>query len=126
MTQTITRDAYGTIIFDDGISNENLEQGNYTQVEYSFYSYNSSYDILASTKLSFGYERKAKEWPYISSLIFYGCTAVPEAVYMFSRGSTTIINKAISWDLEHNVCKIWFDTTFEPDMPATIFIDYYI
>ena len=126
ITQSGTYDATGSVIFDDGISNDNLNAGQYTQIEYSFYSYNSTFDIFTLTSLSFGYDKPANEWPYISTLIFYGCTAVPEAVYKFSKGVTTAIPITTYWKLEDGICKIWLNGSLQPNEYATLFIDYYI
>ena len=84
ITQSGTADAIGKIYFDDGLSYGTIASGKYTEIEYNFYSYNSTFDILSIQELADGYTRAAGEWPYISTLFFYGCTAAPETVYMVS------------------------------------------
>ena len=126
ITQRTNGEAYGTIVFDDGLTNENLAAGAYTQVEYQFYSYNSTFDIFTMNQISSGYTRQAGEWPYISTMTFYGCTAAPETVYKFNSKGTTVISANIVWDAAAATCTISLKNSLQPDEFATLFIDYYL
>ncbi|OMJ73940.1 hypothetical protein SteCoe_27284 [Stentor coeruleus] len=120
-------EAIGTVIFDDGSTYGNMANGNYLEVEYQFFSHNSTFDYLTLQQLQSGYTRATGEWPYISTLIFYGCTAAPEAVYKLSGGMVpTFIPANVYWSAEDMICKIWLKNYLMPDEMATLLIDYFI
>ena len=126
ITQGGGHGAFGTIIFDDGLSDQTVLNGNYTQMQYTFTSLNVSYDQFQMRRANTGYVRAPGEWPYISTLIFYGCTAIPETVWKSVRGVQTIISARFYWDLAGGVCKIWLKDNLTPDESSTLFIDYFI
>jgi alpha-glucosidase (family GH31 glycosyl hydrolase) len=120
-------DAYGSILFDDGATLATATNYAYTLLEYEYYAFNSTFDIMVLSGASLnGYTRKSGEWPYISTIVIYGCTAVPQTVYKFSRGVTTAVNANTYWDLREAVCKIWLGSLLQPDEVASLFISYYI
>ncbi|OMJ70530.1 hypothetical protein SteCoe_31460 [Stentor coeruleus] len=120
-------EAIGSVIFDDGSTYGNMANGNYLEVEYQFFSHNSTFDYLTLQQLSYGYSRQTGEWPYISTLIFYGCTAAPESVYKLSSGMIpTFIPANVYWSAEDMICKIWLKNYLQPDEMATLLIDYFI
>ena len=124
IAHSINVEALGTIIFDDGLSPDTIDAVNYTQIEYVFYSYNSTWDILALNILALGYKRQVGEWPYISTIILYGCYSPPTKVYKYNRKGTTLLNVQIIWDPLVFVCKILLTNNLQPDEFATLFIDY--
>ena len=126
ITQSGTADAVGHLIFDDGLTYGTLKSGKYSEVEYNFYSYNSTFDIFSVQSIVNGYVRQPGEWPFISTLVFYGCTAAPENVYLFSQGITTLLPVSVYWNAGEAVCKIWLKSSLQPDTPATLYIDYFI
>jgi alpha-glucosidase (family GH31 glycosyl hydrolase) len=126
ITQSGTADAIGYVYFDDGITYGTMASNQYTHVEYNFYSYNSTFDIFSVQQVASGYTREAGEWPYISTLIFYGCTAAPENVYMVSGGNYQLLAVSIYWNAAEMVCKIWLKGYQAPDQASTIYIDYFI
>lgn len=126
IVQSGVADAIGTVIFDDGSSGNTLVAKSYTQVSYEFYSFNSTFDVFTITVESSGYVRVAGEWPYISTLIFYGCTAAPENVYLFNGKVTVMLPVTVYWNAAEAVCKIWLKGFVQPDAAATIYIDYFI
>lgn len=127
ITQGTGFDAIGSIIFDDGTTYNTMASGSYLEVEYQFFSHNSTFDYLTLQQLSYGYTRGIGEWPYISTLIFYGCTAAPESVYKLSSGMIpTFIPVNVYWSAEDMICKIWLKNYLQPDEMATLLIDYFI
>jgi alpha-glucosidase (family GH31 glycosyl hydrolase) len=119
-------DAVGTVVFDDGLSYGTLINGEFTQVEYNFYSINSTFDVLTVQRISSGYVRSSGEWPFISTLVFYGCTAAPENVYVYSDGSLKIVPAVVYWNAPEMICKVWMKNYLQPDQAATVYIDYLI
>jgi len=126
ITQSGTADAIGYVYFDDGITYGTMASNEYTLIEYNFYSYNSTFDILSVQEIADGYTRASGEWPYISTLIFYGCTAAPENVYMVSGSTYRILPVSIYWNAAEMICKIWLKGYQAPDQASTIYIDYFI
>ena len=126
ITQSGTADANGKIIFDDGLTWNTITNKQYTQIEYDFYSYNSTFDIFSVQQLATGYTRAQYDWPYISTLIFYGCTAAPENVYLNSGGKYSMLPVSIYWNAQKMICKIWLRDNLAPDQAATLYIDYFI
>ena len=126
VTQSGTADAVGHLIFDDGLTYGVLKSGEYTEVEFNFYSYNSTFDIFTIQTNINGYKRAQGEWPFISTLVFYGCTASPENVYIQSSGQVKLAAVNIYWNAAKMICKIWLKDYLQPDQAATIYIDYLI
>jgi alpha-glucosidase (family GH31 glycosyl hydrolase) len=126
ITQSGTADANGKVIFDDGLTWGTLSNAQYTDIEYDFFSYNSTFDIFSVQELADGYTKAPGEWPYISTLIFYGCTAAPESVYLFSQNNFKQLAVSIYWNAADMICKIWLKDNLAPDQPATLYIDYLI
>jgi alpha-glucosidase (family GH31 glycosyl hydrolase) len=119
-------DAVGTVIFDDGLTNENLAAGAYTQIEYSLVSLNNTYDMFSIQALSYGYTRAPLEWPYISTLIMYGCTSAPASVQKVNAGKATMIPIRVYWNAAQAICKVWLGGYLTPDEDSILNIAYYI
>ena len=126
ITQSGTADANGKVIFDDGLTWNTLQSNKATEIEYDFHSYNSTFDIFSVQQLKTGYTRAQYEWPYISTLIFYGCTAAPENVYLLSGSKFSQLAVSIYWNAQKAICKIWLRDNLAPDQAATLYIDYLI
>lgn len=64
--------ARGFMVFDDGVSLGTIENKNYTMIEYT-YKENDTSASLQFNVLNKGYIKNQGEWPFVSSLVLYGC-----------------------------------------------------
>ena len=64
--------AFGELILDDGLSVGTIESGNFTAVAYH-YSEGNNYANLTFNVIHKGYTKAVGEWPYVSTIVLYGC-----------------------------------------------------
>mmetsp|Transcript_5178 Transcript_5178/g.5145 ORF Transcript_5178/g.5145 Transcript_5178/m.5145 type:complete len:559 (+) Transcript_5178:973-2649(+) len=118
--------AFGTIVFDDGVSANTISSNLYTQVQYNYNYFNATADVFVVNPLTTGYTRAAGEFPSISNIVIYGCAVGPQRIYKLAGGVLTPLNAYFLWDPYNGICRIYLGLyILPPDQPYQLIINYF-
>jgi alpha-glucosidase (family GH31 glycosyl hydrolase) len=110
--------ASGFLILDDGISVGTIEAGNFTGVNY-FYAENDTGAALKINLWHKGYQKKTGEWPFISTLHFYGMLQRIQSIY---NGAERVdYQTSYNQGTQVAMAKI---RNIEPDVDCTLTINF--
>lgn len=98
--------AFGSIVFDDGLSANTISSNKFTLVNYNWNFKNQTSDALTVTPTVGGYTRAKNEFPSISNIVVYGCTIGIKNVFLVTTGQTTQLPAYTFWDPKNAICKV--------------------
>lgn len=110
--------AKGSMILDDGVSLGTIENGNYTEIDYT-YSENGKIAYLDFVVKNSGYSKAQGEWPFVSTLVLYGYISPIRSVF---NGQNQIdYSLAYNSRLQVATAKL---LSVQPDTPCKLQINF--
>lgn len=117
--------ADGFMYLDDGLSLNSVTSSAYTQVIFTYRYISAQHDVLSITTPVKGYSRSPDEFPYISTLVIFGCLAEPQDIYVTQGSITNLVDVYTSFQSSTKVCTIEMEQYLPTDQMNTVVIDYF-